>query len=125
MQPKCRVCGRFISEHDLWDCDSMECCEEHGFIKICGECIEYFEKSERFGCVIEIVRPIRRKLTEDDYPQYACPNCDYQSHSFNAAANHMMMNNHLYQGVGTYPIFIQGPETDPRKLQSLSRSTKK
>jgi len=95
----------------------MECCKEHGFIKICGGCREHFDKfGNTSACVIDFVRKLRKGLTEDTYPQYACPNCDYQSHSFNEAANHMMINNHLYQGIGTYPIYIQGPETDPRKL---------
>ena len=40
--------------------------------------------------------------------------------SFEATAKHMVAKNHLYQGVGTYPIFVQGPETDPLN-QNLPR----
>ena len=115
------VCGQFISEAELWDTESVECCEKHGFIKICGPCLELFEKTitseiAEKTCIIEWVRMYRKTSTPDTYPQYACPNCDYQSHSFEAAAKHMQAKNHLYQGIGTYPIFIQGSETDPRKL---------
>lgn len=118
MQPKCQVCGQFISEAELWHCHSVECCEEHGFIRICGPCDEYFEKNgSPDECIIKFVRNFRKKLNSNTYPQYACPRCDYQSPSFEAAAKHMAAKNHLYNGVGTYPIYIQGPETDPRVLR--------
>jgi len=126
MQPKCQICGRFISEVELWNCDSIECCEKHGFIKICGPCLEYWERAiakklaKPQDCVIETVRSFRKSLKSDTYPQYACPCCPYQSHSFEATAKHMAAKNHLYQGVGTYPIFVQGSETDPLN-QNLPR----
>jgi len=95
----------------------MECCDVHGFIKACGACLEYFEKhGSPNKCIIQTVRDVRKNLTSSTYPQYACPECDYQSPSFTEAFNHMAAKNHLYQGVGTYPIYIQGPETDPRVL---------
>jgi len=124
MPPNCQVCGRFIAEADEWNVYSLECCEKHGEIKICGPCMNYFDdnippKIAEKTCVIEWVRLFKKTLTPDTYPQYACPNCNYQSHSFEAAANHMAAKNHLYNGVGTYPIFIQGPQTDPKKLASI------
>lgn len=112
--PRCAVCGHFIGWYDLTETVEVECCEEHGWIKICGACLELFEK---YGtpreCIIASVRTIKKHyLNEEDYPRYACPQCDYISYSFTAAANHMVVKNHLYQGVGTYPIFI-APKTQP------------
>ena len=130
MPNKCQVCGRFIAEADGWNIESVECCEEHGFIKICGPCMELFEdgcppKIAGQTCIKEWVRAFKKNLTSDHYPQYACPRCDYQSHSFTAAANHMIAKNHLYQGIGTYPIFIQGTETDYRKIDSIRKQIKR
>ena len=113
--PRCAVCGHFIGWYDLDQADSVYCCEEHDWIKSCGACLELFEKyGTAKECIIDSVRTIKKRyLNEKDYPRYACPNCDYVSYSFTAAANHMATNNHLYQGVGTYPIFI-APSKQPR-----------
>jgi len=107
MQPKCQVCGQFISEHELWDCDSVSCCEEHDFIKICAPCLEIFEKfGDVESCVIETVRYFKKRFDSEIHPRYACPNCDYISFSFNSTCKHMHTNKHYYQGIGTYPIYI-------------------
>ena len=108
IQPRCKICGRFIAESDLWNTDSVECCEEHGFIKICGSCLELYERysESEDSCIIRFVRDYRHVLNPLFYARYACPNCDYISYTFNATANHMIAKNHLYQGIGTYPIFV-------------------
>jgi len=118
MQPKCQVCGQFISEPELWNVDEMECCEKHGLIKICGSCQEIWEKycvpRDRDKCIIKVTRTIWKALREkkpDYFPRYAYPNCDYISYSFEAAAKHMAYHNHLYDGVGTYPIYVS-----PKKI---------
>ena len=113
--PRCAVCGHFIGWYDLDQADSVYCCEDHRWIKSCGACLELFEKyGTAKECIIDSVRTIKKRyLNEKDYPRYACPNCDYVSYSFTAAANHMATNNHLYQGVGTYTIFI-APSKHPR-----------
>jgi len=108
MQPNCRVCGQFIAESDLWNADSVECCKEHGFIKICGSCIEIFEtygKSEDL-CIMKFVKDYRPLFSPMFHARHACPNCDYIRYTFIKTANHMASKNHLYNGVGTYPIFV-------------------
>ena len=119
MQPKCQVCGQFVSDAELWNTDSMDCCEKHGFIKICGPCQEIWEKyckpKDRDKCVIKVTRAIWKALRAKKpkwLPQYMCPRvgCDYISYSFEAAAKHMAAHNHLYQGVGTYPIYVTPQE---------------
>ena len=112
--PRCAVCGHFIGWYDLDDTVSVECCKDHGEIQICGACLELYEKycKDPSECIIQFVRDFRPCLNKQFHPRYACPRvgCDYISFSFTAAANHMVTKNHLYQGVGTYPIYI-APES--------------
>lgn len=131
--PRCAVCGHFIGWYDQDNTLEVQCCDEHGWIKTCGACLELFEKyGTAKECIIDSVRTIRKHyLNEEDYPRYACPNCDYTSYAFVAAANHMAVNNHLYQGVGTYPIFM-APSKHPRHspfnkfpIQSLNNQDKR
>lgn len=123
MQPRCRICGHFIAEHDLWDMESVECCDEHGFIQICGPCWELFEKyGSADKCIIKFVREYKKILNPKYHARYACPQCDYISFTFSAASNHMFAKNHLYQGVGTYPIFVAPslqPNLIPHSVDSL------
>jgi len=125
MQPNCKICGQFIPEHDLWDAESVECCEEHGFIKCCGSCLELFEKyaESEDKCIIRFVRDYRPTLNTLFHARHACPQCDYISFSFSKTSNHMASKNHLYQGVGTYPIFV-APHLKPH-LPHSSESIKK
>jgi len=112
--PRCKICGHFIGWYDLENMESVECCKEHGFIQVCGACYELFEKYciNHDECIIQFVKDFEPTLTKLFHPRYACPRCDYISFTFTAAANHMVNKNHLYQGVGTYPIFV-APEHRP------------
>ena len=126
MNPRCRVCGQFISEHELFNTDEIECCKEHGFIQTCGPCLEMWEKyckpQHRGTCVTDMTRLIWRtlRINKPDVSKYACPNCDYVSYSFEAASKHMFAKNHLYEGVGTYPIYV-APTIDSASLRRASQ----
>lgn len=117
MQPRCKICGHFISEHDLWETESVECCKIHGFIKICGPCLELFEtyKEEDEACIIMFVREYRPLLNPMFHARHACPECDYISFTFSATSNHMFRENHRFQRIGTYPLF-RAPSLRPNLI---------
>ena len=125
-QPNCRVCGQFIADADLWNADSVECCDRHGFIKVCGPCLELFEKyhDENEQCIIQFVRDYHDILNPLYHARYACPNCDFISYSFIKTGNHMASKNHLYQGVGTYPLFV-APQLKPYLIPHNSDALKR
>jgi len=125
-QPNCRVCGQFIAESDLSNADSVECCDTHGFIKICGSCLELFEKyaGEDEKCIIHFVKDYQHILNPMFHARYACPNGDYISFSFTKTGNHMFRKKHFYEGIGTYPIFI-APTLEPNLIPHNSDALKK
>jgi len=125
-QPNCRVCGQFIADADLWDAESVECCDTHGVIKVCGPCLELYEKyaDEEDKCIIHFVRDYQDILNPTYHARYACPNCDFISYSFKRTGNHMFRKRHFYQGVGTYPIFVT-PKLRPYLIPHNSESLKR